>query len=91
MTNSRHVVAAANRYGPHSFIGVRHFCPLMAFNMASYLIDKLRIEFGEEQGFVDQRGVFMTREEAHDVALLNNQIKYRVGGDEHSLFSENLY
>lgn len=45
----------------------------------------------ETQGFIDQFGVFMTREEAFEVATAAGQIKYRCGGDEGVLFSENLY
>lgn len=44
-----------------------------------------------EQGFIDQYGVFMTREEAFKVAKAQNQIVRKVGGDETRLFSENLY
>lgn len=44
-----------------------------------------------EQGFVDQKGVFMTREEAWKVAEAAGQIIYRCGGDGEKLFSENLY
>lgn len=51
------------------------------------------------QGFVDQFGNFLTREEAWIIAEKNDQIKYRVGGDQvikdgktvGRLFSENLY
>lgn len=46
---------------------------------------------GWEQGFVDQRGVFLTREEAWQVAFNAGQIIRRVGGDGKRLFSENLY
>ena len=44
-----------------------------------------------EQGFIDQCGEFMTREEAHAVATGSSQIIRRCGGDEGRLFSENLY
>ena len=44
-----------------------------------------------EQGFVDQRGEFLTREEAHSIALAEDQIRRRCGDDERTLFSENLY
>ena len=44
-----------------------------------------------EQGFIDQRGEFMTREEAHKVATESGQIIRRCGGDDGRLFSENLY
>lgn len=33
----------------------------------------------------------MTREEAHEVAKAAGQIIRRCGGDEHKLYSENLY
>lgn len=44
-----------------------------------------------EQGFIDQRGAFLTREEAHKVATGAGQIIRRCGGDDGRLFSENLY
>ena len=44
-----------------------------------------------EQGFVDQFGNFLTREEALIIAKTNNQIVRRVGGDERRLDSSNLY
>lgn len=46
------------------------------------------------QGFVDQRGVFLTRTEAWSIALAAGQIIRRVGGndtDGGTLYSENLY
>ena len=46
---------------------------------------------GAEQGFVDSRQNFLTREEALVVALKQNQRRRRCGGDEHRLYSENLY
>ena len=44
-----------------------------------------------EQGFVDQYGEWLTREEAWDVAEAAGQIIRRVGGDGGRLFNENLY
>lgn len=44
-----------------------------------------------EQGFIDQFHQFLTREEAWLVAVRQNQIFRRCGGDEGKLFSENLY
>jgi hypothetical protein len=46
---------------------------------------------GCEQGFIDQHGVFLTREEAMVIALDGDQIRRRVGGDSEQLFSENIY
>ncbi len=87
----RIVVCAANRYGNLVFTGIRHFCSIMYQNMRGYDIPALRKQHGEEQGFVDQQGVFMTREEAWGVALAAGQIRRRVGGDKERLYSENLY
>lgn len=44
-----------------------------------------------EQGFVDQYGTFLTREEAWSIAEKAGQIVRRCGGDGVKLFSENLY
>lgn len=44
-----------------------------------------------DQGFIDQWGVFMIREEAFSVSTMTGQIIRRCGGDRRSLFSENLY
>jgi hypothetical protein len=44
-----------------------------------------------DQGFIDQRLNFLTREEAYVIAKENNQIRFRCGGDEGVLYSENLY
>lgn len=46
------------------------------------------------QGFIDSRGNFLTRTEAWQVAVKNDQIRQRVGGnsaDGGTLYSENLY
>jgi len=44
-----------------------------------------------DQGFIDQKGVFLNREEAWIVAEAAGQIIRRVGGDGIELYSENLY
>ena len=84
----RRVVCAANRY-PDGLVvcGPRHFDSVMHA--------QLRAAGGErsvaEQGFVDQHGVFLTREEAMEIARAAGQIVRRCGGDSIRLFSENLY
>jgi len=45
----------------------------------------------EVQGFVTNKGEFLTREEAWIIALAEGQIIRRCGGDGEKLFSENLY
>ena len=87
----RRVVCAANRIrlSGDIVLGVRHFDR----HMCSHLDRIVRFACGDpvEQGFVDQFGVFMTREEAWEVATAANQIIRRCGSDEGCLYSENLY
>jgi hypothetical protein len=47
--------------------------------------------YEKEQGFIDQFGKFLTREEAWVIASENGQIRRQVGGDQSRLYSENLY
>ena len=85
----RVVCAAIQRSDGRLILGIRHFDRFMR--------EAAKKDGGEElwwvskQGFVDQRGEFMTREEAHVVAKAAGQIVRRVGGDHERLFSENLY
>lgn len=46
---------------------------------------------GAAQGFIDQFGDFLDREEACVVAKAQKQRRRRCGGDEETLYSENLY
>jgi hypothetical protein len=96
---ARTVVCAANRYktfdgesrGTIIIAGARHHDRIMGsviLNLRDDLIDE---SVEAEQGFIDQRGVFLTRHEAHAIALENGQRRFRCGGDENQLFSENLY
>lgn len=91
------IVCAANRYTntthePIIVTGVRHWCPVMrAVILANHQITP---SSHEEQGFVDNRYNFLTREDAWVVAEKAGQIIRRVGGDTINggkLFSENLY
>jgi len=86
----RVVCAAIKNSKDHIVCSARHYDKLM--------IDAIMIDLKSwkdkddiEQGFIDQFGVFMTREEAYIVAKENNQIIRRCGGDDGRLFSENLY
>lgn len=87
------IVCAANRYSSgHIVLGARHFDPLMhdqikALRESGVDLDKST----HEQGFIDQHRNFLTREEAHVIAKANYQIIRRCGGDDHTLYSENLY
>lgn len=75
------VVCAALRRGETIVCGPRHWDQLCRGTSKD----------GWEQGFVDQRGNFLTREEAWKVAERNGQIIRRCGGDGERLYSENLY
>ncbi len=44
-----------------------------------------------DQGFIDQWGNYLTREEALAVAKRQNQIRREVGGGDTKLYSEMLY
>lgn len=68
----------------------RHFDMTMRLLIASVGGQK-KMQRGAIQGFIDQHGRFYTREEAWPVAVQNWQIIKRVGGDEGTLYSENLY
>lgn len=98
-TYQRRVVCAANRDVDTNsiIIGARHWDFLMHESFRRWLtaygfvVDEARFT---EQGFIDQHGDFMTRQEAWKVALDANQIIRRVGGDTSNggtLYSENLY
>lgn len=92
-TQTRVVVCAANRYGSKIFLGARHFDERMREEMQWYDIRNLRGVFGEEQGFIDQWGIFMDRYEALAVAQAAGQIgRYQPKTQpEDRLFSEDLY
>jgi hypothetical protein len=103
----RRVVCAANQWPdlsprwykkPPVILGARHWDTLMRDARDSFNSDVpswRKLDAGkEEQGFIDQFGVFMTREEAWKVAEAAGQILYRCGGDTRNggtLYSENLY
>ncbi|MFY9326479.1 MAG: hypothetical protein WAO76_00425 [Georgfuchsia sp.] len=86
---NRRVVCAAVRVNAHIICSARHYDSLMHAQMN--LIDEAYSGANVEQGFIDQHGEFMTREEAHKVATEAGQIIRRCGGDVGRLFSENLY
>lgn len=83
----RRVVCSANRFPDGVIIlGARHWDPLMREH--ANLLG--RRGGNEEQGFIDQWRVFMTREEAWLVAVDAGQI-IRDVGCQGELYSENLY
>ena len=87
----RTVVCAANKYHPCGTIvlGIRHYCPLMRQSVKALGVP-LR---DEEQGFVDQWGNFMSREEAWFVLETNERgrINKDRNGCKGTLYSKGLY
>ena len=86
----RMIVCAAIRNKDGRIIcGARHYDGIMHRQVLSssdnWKINKI------EQGFIDQKGVFLTREDAFLVAKEANQIIRDCGDDNGKLFSENLY
>lgn len=90
---SRIVCAAVRMPNGVLILGVRHWDGFMAQYVRSFGGRQAFSAYGrdEEQGFVDQFGNFLNREDAWKVAEQAGQIIRRVGGDEGCLYSENLY
>lgn len=93
----RRVVCAAIRAADGELLlGIRHYSTDMHAQMHQRRDGaKFAHRLDEDQGFVDQHGVFLSREEAHKVALAAGQIvhpeKCGEGLDGPKLYSEGLY
>jgi len=89
----RLIVCAAMLMKDGSIVtGIRHFSPEMrAIMRLAYGAEGYHLKVAD-QGFVDQKGVFLTREEAWKVAEAAGQIR-RVTGSKGvgELYSEDLY
>ena len=87
----RRVVCAAIRCDDGFIVsGVRHFSPDMRETMRRVYGEKYW-EHEVEQGFIDQKGVFLTRTEAFILARENGQCPHLPKTGAASLFSEDLY
>lgn len=95
--SQRRVVCAAIRASDGSLLlGIRHYSRDMHAQIENrYDSGKFINRHDPDQGFVDQWGVYMTREEAYRVAEAAGQIKYPEacgqGLDGPKLYSEGLY
>lgn len=93
----RRVVCAAIRASDGSvLLGVRHYSPDMHRQIeARHDGAKFMYRHDPNQGFVDQRGIYMTREEAFEVAFIAGQVidfaACGRGPDGRKLYSEGLY
>lgn len=93
LNNMRRVICAAIRAEQGGLIiGIRHYDAKMA-DQIFYRIDGHEFQHrnDEDQGFIDQFGIYMTRQEAWEVAEKAGQILYLLDGQEGTLYSENLY
>lgn len=96
---TRRVVCAAIRAADGDvLLGIRHYSGDMHDQIHARRFtdgDKFLHRHDEDQGFVDQHGVFMSREEAYCVARDAGQILYPdkcgQGLDGMKLYSEGLY
>ena len=91
--DQQRIVCAAVRDPSNGLIicGARHMDFLMidVLIRLGYSADKSPVDW--EEGFVDNKGNFLDRQEAHKVATATGQIIQRCGGDARHLFSEILY
>lgn len=91
------IVAAANKYGDTLLVGVRHGSEDM-YSLWDNVLEHDGAFFDnhgrEEQGFITSKYRCVTRTEAWKIAVDQQQIVRRVGGDDSdggTLYSENLY
>ena len=84
----QYVVCAANKIGDVVLCGARHWDKVMRKQA-----EAMGIKCGnEEQGFIDQFGDFLTREEAMLIVKKNGQrFDIERNGGDVALFSEGLY
>lgn len=93
----RRVVCAAIRASDGSvLLGIRHYSKDMHEQLRARTdAGKFKHRHDPDQGFVDQHGVYMSREEAFQVAHAAGQILYPEhcgkGLDGQKLYSEGLY
>lgn len=96
MSNRRVVCAAIRASDGSLLLGIRHYSRDM-YAQIDQRNDGVKFEnrCDEDQGFVDQYGVWMSREEAYQIALANGQIirpdACGNGLDGPKLYSEGLY
>lgn len=95
MSGSDEVIVSAANKSPDGLVimCVRHGCDLF-FGVVDTIFDSDKRYHDWEQGFVTSNYRFVDRNEAWRIAMKQNQIKHRVGGDSSNggtLYSENLY
>lgn len=73
--------------------GARHFDELMRKSLNTIkALDETPHDYAKNQGFIDQFGNFLTREEAYEIAEKRGQIIRECGNKgQRTLYSEHLY
>ena len=94
--NDRRVIAAACKYGEVIFVGVRHYDAIMVAQIRALSEDdEVRMMNRSEvvQGFIDNKGNFLTRKEAMKLVVESGQPfdKQRNGGNTDELYSEGVW
>lgn len=88
---TRKIAQAACNYGGYIVTGTRHYCPIMHMQIDAIGRDALLEYAGGHdnvvQGFTDQYGIFLTRQEAYIIARDAGQLLPRHDYGE-TLFSE---
>lgn len=89
----RRVVCAAIRAQDGSvLLGIRHYSSDMRQQISARTDgEKFCHRGGDDQGFVDQFGAYLTRRQAYDVAMRAGQIVNHDACDVGRLYSEGLY
>lgn len=89
----RRIVCAANRFRDGTLLlGVRHWDTHMTLH--AYCYERAGATLADddpEQGFLDNRGEFVTRAQAWEIAKNAGQIQITDGTKVGQLYSENLY
>lgn len=89
VNEERRIVCAACRWPDgHVILGIRHFSPDMRLSAHKQGYDTIDCR---EQGFVDQWGNYLTRQEAYVIAERQNQYKPWDPATPGTLYSEDLY
>lgn len=93
MSKQRRVVCAAIRAEDGSLLlGIRHYSADMHAQIASRVDgEKFKHRHGDDQGFVDQKGQYMTRKVAWEIAESAGQVQRLDSSDAAILYSEDLY
>jgi hypothetical protein len=94
---TQRIVCAAIRAADGGLLlGIRHYSKDMQVQVASRVDgDKYKNRLDEDQGFVDQHGIFISRLDAYKIAKENGQLLHPercgMGIDGPKLYSEGLY